>query len=49
MSNTIIILVNIILAVVLAVGLTPVWVWWERELLDLYKIEVVQIDVILDL
>lgn len=32
MSNTIIILVNIILAVVLAVGLTPVWVWWERRI-----------------
>ncbi len=32
MSDIIIILVNIILAVVLAVGLTPLWVWWERRI-----------------
>ncbi len=32
MSEIIIILVNIILAVVLAVGLTPLWVWWERRI-----------------
>lgn len=31
MSTTIIIIVNIVLAVVLAVGLTPLWVWWERR------------------
>lgn len=29
--NTIILIVNIALAVVLAVGLTPVFVWWERR------------------
>ncbi len=31
MSTTIIIIVNIALSVVLAVGLTPLWVWWERR------------------
>ena len=31
MSSTIIIIVNIVLAVVLAVGLTPLFVWWERR------------------
>lgn len=31
MSSTIIIIVNIALAVFLAVGLTPVFVWWERR------------------
>lgn len=31
MSTTVIIIVNILLAVVLAVGLTPLWVWWERR------------------
>lgn len=32
MSTTIIIIVNIALSVVLAVGLTPLWVWWERRI-----------------
>lgn len=32
MSDIIIIIVNILLAVILAVGLTPVWVWWERRI-----------------
>lgn len=32
MSSTIIIIVNILLAVVLAVGLTPLFVWWERRI-----------------
>ncbi|MBL3520453.1 complex I subunit 1/NuoH family protein [Aliarcobacter lanthieri] len=32
MSSVIIIIVNILLAVVLAVGLTPLWVWWERRI-----------------
>lgn len=31
MSTTVIIIVNIVLSVVLAVGLTPLWVWWERR------------------
>jgi hypothetical protein len=33
MSTTIIIIVNIALSVVLAVGLTPLWVWWERRMI----------------
>ena len=32
MSNTVIIIVNIALSVILAVGLTPLWVWWERRI-----------------
>jgi len=32
MSSIIIIIVNILLAVVLAVALTPLWVWWERRI-----------------
>ncbi|QKF58493.1 complex I subunit 1/NuoH family protein [Aliarcobacter lanthieri] len=32
MSSVIVIIVNILLAVVLAVGLTPLWVWWERRI-----------------
>jgi len=32
MSSVIIIIVNILLAVILAVGLTPLWVWWERRI-----------------
>ena len=32
MSNLVIIIVNIALSVILAVGLTPLWVWWERRI-----------------
>lgn len=31
MSSTIIIIVNIVIAALLAVGLTPLFVWWERR------------------
>ena len=30
-ASIIIIIVNILLAVILAVGMTPVFVWWERR------------------
>lgn len=32
MSDIVIIIVNIFLTVTLAVGLTPIWVWWERRI-----------------
>lgn len=37
MSNIIIIIVNIALSVILAVGLTPLWVWWERRIAGLIQ------------
>lgn len=37
MSSTIIIIVNIVIAVLLAVGLTPLFVWWERRVSGLMQ------------
>ena len=35
--NFFIIIINILLAVVLAVGLTPLFVWWERRIAGLIQ------------
>ncbi len=42
--SVIVIIVNILLAVKLAVGTTPILVWWERRVAGLFKIEQDQTD-----
>ena len=47
-ASIIIIIINIALAVVLAVALTPLFVWWERRISAFIQDRSDQIDVILD-